>query len=97
MRDEIGVRDRAADERAHDLAGDLRVRPPGERGDLLGRETRPGLRHIEAAVAGKPGERHVDEAERGGFASGGNVAHRDVLGSRRRTLVGRATRCTRKP
>ena len=34
------------------------------------------FRHIEAAVAGEPGERDVDEAERGGFASGGNVAHR---------------------
>ena len=34
------------------------------------------LRDIEAAIAGKTRERHVNEAERGGFASGGNVTHR---------------------
>ena len=36
---EIGVRDRAADERAHDLAGDLGVGTPGQRGDLRGEKT----------------------------------------------------------
>ena len=33
---EIGVGDRAADERAHDLAGDLGIRAAGQRRDLLG-------------------------------------------------------------
>ena len=73
---EIGVRDGPADEGAHDFAGDLCVRPTGETGNLFGRETRPGLRDIEAAIAGKTRERHVNEAERGGFASRGNVTHR---------------------
>ena len=35
---EIGVRDGPADEGPHDFAGDLRVRPPGEAGDLFGGE-----------------------------------------------------------
>ena len=38
---EIGVRDGAADERAYHLARHLRIRPPGEPGDLLDRELRP--------------------------------------------------------
>ena len=38
---EFGVRDRAADERFQDLAGDLGVTPPGQRRDLLARENRP--------------------------------------------------------
>ena len=32
---EVGIRDRAADERAHDLAGNLGVGTAGQRGDLL--------------------------------------------------------------
>ena len=35
---EVGIRDRAADERAHDLAGDFGIGPAGKRGDLLRRE-----------------------------------------------------------
>src|SRR6188508_1367076 len=72
---EIGLRDGAADELAHDLAGGLRIGPSGKPGDVCAGELRPGLGDIEAAVAGEPRERHVNEAERGGFASRGNVAH----------------------
>jgi hypothetical protein len=38
---EVDVGDHATDERAHDLAGNLRVRPAGQRGDLLVRQNRP--------------------------------------------------------
>src|ERR1700752_4384255 len=71
----VGVRNGSTDERTHDLAGDLRVRAPGETGNPLGRKLRPRLRHVEAAGAGKSRERRVNEAESGGFASQGNVAH----------------------
>ena len=40
---------------------------------------RPGLRHIEAAVAGEPRERDIHEAERRGLAAGGDVAHERSL------------------
>src|SRR5438045_2954928 len=73
---EIRRRNRAADEGARHLAGDLGIGASGQGADLLIGKNRPDIRHVETAVAGKPGERHVDEAERGGFASGGDVAHR---------------------
>ncbi len=73
---EIGVRDRAADERTHDLDRDLRIGPAGEARDRLAIELRPGFRHIEAAVAGEARERDVDKAEWRGFAPGRDVAHR---------------------
>ena len=42
----------------------------GERGDGLGRQRRPGLRHIEPAVARQPGQHDVLEPQRGRLASG---------------------------
>ena len=87
---EFRVRNGAADEGAHDLAGDFGVGLAGQRRNLRGGKNRPGLRHIEAAVAGEPGQSHIDEAERGGFASGGNVAQRRVFRWFVATLEGQA-------
>ena len=66
---EFGIRDGARGERRDHLAGDLGIGTAGESRDLRGVERRPRLRHIEAAVAGEPGEGHVDEAERRGLAA----------------------------
>ena len=59
---EIGVGDFAADERADHLDRDFPIGPAEEGGDGLGRKLRPGFGHVEAAVAGKPGQHHVAEA-----------------------------------
>ena len=73
---QIGLRDRVADERPDHLDRHLGIGPAGKAGDGLTRKARPGLRHIEAAVAGQARERHIHEAKRRGFAAGGDVAHR---------------------
>ena len=89
MRGEVGLRDCARRRTAGCTShGDLRIGPAGQAGDLLGGENRPGIRHIEAAIAGKAGQRHLDEAERRGLAPGGDVAQRRHL-ELGRTLVGR--------
>ena len=72
---EVVVGDGVADERTDDLDRDLRIGPAGKARDRVGVEPRPGLRHVEAAVAGKPGEHHLDETERRGLAPGGDIAH----------------------
>ena len=76
---EIGFGDRVAGERPDHLDGDLGVGPAGEARDRLRLEPRPGLRHIEAAVAGETREHHVGEAEGGGLAPGGDVTHSQQL------------------
>src|SRR5262249_47004430 len=55
--------------------GNFRIRAAGEACDRLRVELRPGGRNIEAAVAGKPRQRDLDEAKRGGLTSGGDIAH----------------------
>ncbi len=64
-----------ADERADDLDRDFGIGPAGKAGDRLRAELRPGRRHVEAAVAGEPRERHVDKSERRRLAPGGHIAH----------------------
>ena len=70
---ELGVGDLAAGERPDDLGRDLGIGTPEQAADLAGRQRRPGLGHIEAAVAGKSREHHVAKAECGGLAPGRNV------------------------
>src|SRR5262249_42292514 len=43
-------------------------------------QNRPGFRHIEASVAGEPGQHGLDERKRRSLAAGGNVTHRPILG-----------------
>src|SRR5205085_5722063 len=71
---EVGIGKRAADERRDDLAGGLGVRLAGERRNPIRGKNRPFLRHIEPAVAGKAGERDIDEALRGCLPAGRDVA-----------------------
>ncbi len=75
---EIARRRRAADERPDHVAGEFRIGAAGEGGDGRGVESRPGLGHIEAAVAGEPGEGDVEKALRRGFAPGGDVVQAPV-------------------
>ena len=77
-------RDRPRRSRRRRTAGSPRPPPRHRAGrrsrrSVCGRKPRPGLRHIEAAVAGEARERDIDEAERRGLAAGGDVAHRMVL------------------
>src|SRR5262249_28688344 len=67
--------ERARDVGRQDLANRLGIGPPGQGGDPVRRKKGPGFRHIEPAVTGQTGKRHIDEAERGCLASGRNVPH----------------------
>ena len=72
---EIGFGDGIADERPDHLDRDFGIGTAGEAGDRLRLEARPGLRHIEAAVAGKAREHGLGEAERRGLAPGRDIVH----------------------
>ena len=65
---EIGLRDAVADEGPDHLDRDLGIGPAGKAGDRHGTKRRPGFRHVQAAVAGQPGEHDLDEIEHRGFA-----------------------------
>jgi hypothetical protein len=58
-----------------DLDGDFGERPPGQAGDGFLRQSGPGFRDIEAAVARQPGEEHILKAEDRSSASGGDIVH----------------------
>src|SRR3954447_4310456 len=76
---EFGVRDLAGDERADHLDRDLPIGTTEEAGDGVSRELRPGGRHIQAAIAGEPGQHHVAEAEFGGLAPGRDITSQTAL------------------
>ena len=65
---EIGLGDGIADERADHFDRDFGVRAAGKAGDGRGRERRPRLGHVKAAVTGKARQHHLDKIERRGFA-----------------------------
>ena len=75
-RDQLGARDRAAGERLQQGDGDLGERLAGEARDRLGRNLRPGLRHVEPAVAREPRQQRILEGELRGLASGADVVQR---------------------
>ncbi len=58
---QIGIRNLGRDKRADHFDGDFPIGPAEEGGDGFRREPRPGFRHIEAAVAGKPGQHDIAE------------------------------------
>src|SRR5947207_2353729 len=66
---------RSMHERPDHFDRHLRIRPSGKFLDGWRLKPRPALRQIEAAVARKPRERHLDEVERRSLAAGGDVAH----------------------
>ena len=76
---QIRLGDRVANERANHLDRHLGVGPAGKTGNALRRKPGPGFRHIESAVAGEARKRDIHEAERRGFAAGGDVPHKRSL------------------
>jgi len=74
---EIGLGDRIRGEAADHLDGDLGIGPAGEALDRLRLDPRPGLRHVEPAIAGKPGEHCLGKAECGSLSPGRDVLHAD--------------------
>ncbi|MGY3107652.1 hypothetical protein ACVWW7_004279 [Bradyrhizobium sp. LM6.9] len=76
---EFGIRYLAANKGADHLDCDLPIGTTEEAGDGLSRELRPDGRHIQAAVAGKPGQHHVAEAEFGGLAPGRDITSQTAL------------------
>ena len=76
---EIGIGYLAGGKRPDHLDRDFPIGPAKETGDGLARELRPGLGHVETAVAGKPGQHHVTEAQHGGLAPGRNIPRQTAL------------------
>ncbi len=68
---ELVVGNGTGDERLDHVEGDVGIRPVRR----LHGELRPGLRHIEPAVAREPGKGRVDEVDRRRLAAGGDVTH----------------------
>ena len=58
---EIGLGEFAGDKRPDHLDRHFPIRPAEEAGDGVGRKLWPAFGHVEAAVAGKPGQHHVAE------------------------------------
>ena len=75
----IGIGDVARDERLDHLDRDFPVRATEEPRDGLGRQLRPDLGHIQAAVAGEPGQHHVAEPEFRGLAPGRKIVRQAGL------------------
>ena len=71
----LGLGEGVADERPHHPEGDLLVGQPRQRRDLAGRQPRPGLGHVEPAVAREPRQHRLLEVERRGGAAGRDVLH----------------------
>ncbi len=65
----------AFDKRQHDPRGELGIRQSRHGSDFGGGELRPGARHIEAAVAGEPGQRRPGEIERRSAAACRDIFH----------------------
>ena len=80
---EIGVGDLARRERLDHVDRDFPIGPAEKGGDGLMRELRPDLRHVEAAVAGKPGQHHIAETQDGGLPPRRNIARQTTLQRRR--------------
>ncbi len=72
---EVGKAGIAFEERTHDAIGGVGIVEAGERGDLVAREPRPGLRHQEAAVARHGGKERALEGERRRFAARADKSH----------------------
>ena len=73
---EIGSGHFVADKRLHHREGDGMVRLALEARDRRRGKLRPGLRHIESAVARETCEQHVGKRGRRRLATGRNVAQR---------------------
>ena len=80
---EIGVGDFTRGERLDHVDRDFPIGPAEKSGDGLMRELRPDLGHVEAAVAGKPGQHHIAETQDGGLPPRRNIARQTTLQRRK--------------
>ena len=76
---EIGVGDFAGGKRLDDVDRDFPIGFSEKARDGLGRKLRPGFRHVESAVAGKPGQHHIAKAQRGGLPPRRNIPRQTAL------------------
>ena len=76
---EVGLVDLIFSEGADHPGGDLGVGHVGEAGDLGGRNLRPGLGHIEAAVGGQAAQHSVHKAHVWRLPARGNVPHQPLI------------------
>src|ERR1700730_8693365 len=76
---EVGVGDFTADKWAEHIARALPIRPAEKSADDLRRKLRPRFRHVEAAVAGEPGQHHVAEAKSGSLPPRRNIPRQAAL------------------
>ncbi|MNQ89728.1 hypothetical protein D3C85_1050440 [compost metagenome] len=72
---EIGVRNAAGDERAHDAEGQFVIRQAGPGGDFLLGETWQVFRDVQTAVGGKTSQQDVFEIQGRCLAAGTDVTH----------------------
>ena len=72
---ESGAADLAAEVGRQHPDRQLRIGKPAHGADVGGRKKRPFGRHVEAAVAGEPGQQRIREAEDGRFAARAQISH----------------------
>ncbi|MGY3618907.1 hypothetical protein ACVJGD_005103 [Bradyrhizobium sp. USDA 10063] len=76
---EIGIGNLTARERPDDINRDFPIGPSKEAGDGFARQNRPAFGHIQAAVAGEPGQHHITETESRGLSPGRNIPRQTAL------------------
>ena len=72
---ELVVGKSVAYERAHDGIGDLLIRLPRHRGDLIMAQGGNGFWHIKAAIPGKTCQHRVFEGQDRSLSASRNIAH----------------------
>ena len=87
MRAQVVGLDLAVDERRDHRLRDLPIGPSREGGDRVRAQHRPGLRQIETAIAGEPGEQHIAKAERRGLAPCRNIVQSSMSSVSGRRVV----------
>ncbi|MOA22840.1 hypothetical protein D3C78_1434290 [compost metagenome] len=78
---EIGVRNAAGDERAHDAEGQFVIRQAGPGSDFFLGEAWEVLWHVQAAIAGQASQQDVFEIQGRCLAAGADIAHMQTFGS----------------
>ena len=76
---EIGVGNLAADKRTDHVDRDFPIGPAEKAGDGLRRQLRPDFGHVEAAVAGEPGQHHVAKTQSGSLPPRRNIPRQTAL------------------
>src|ERR1700730_14904832 len=81
---EFGIGNLAADKWADHVDRDFPIRPAEKARDGIKRKLWPGFGHVEAAVAGEPGQHHVAESYARGLPPRRNIPRQTALQRPRR-------------